>query len=139
MDSAGSELWYCEEPQWHLPCLLILTFNLRVIVPTPGAAVSINSRCMVAPITACPWTAQASPTIHLRNLSALLGHRPWLGEADGTLGLEWEPLLWSESEAHLRAGDEEETASQQQPLQRGLEVAELDTLQVEDTLAVSQD
>lgn len=41
--------------------------------------------------------------------------------------------------AHLGAGDEEETASQKQPLQRGLEVAELDTLQVQDTLAVGQD
>lgn len=41
--------------------------------------------------------------------------------------------------AHLGAGDEEETASQKQPLQRGLEVAELDALQVQDTLAVGQD
>lgn len=40
---------------------------------------------------------------------------------------------------HLGAGDEEETASQQQPLQRGLEVTELDALQVQDTLAVGQD
>lgn len=40
---------------------------------------------------------------------------------------------------HLGAGDEEEAASQQQPLQRGLEVTELDALQVQDTLAVGQD
>jgi hypothetical protein len=43
------------------------------------------------------------------------------------------------SRAHLGAGDEEEAAGQQQPLQCGLEVTELDTLQVEDTLAVCQD
>ena len=41
--------------------------------------------------------------------------------------------------AHLGAGDEEEAASQQQPLQRSLEVAELDALQVQDALAVGQD
>ena len=40
---------------------------------------------------------------------------------------------------HLGAGDEEEADSQQQPLQRGLEVTELDALQVQDTLAVGQD
>lgn len=41
--------------------------------------------------------------------------------------------------AYLGAGDEEEAASQQQPLQCGLEVTELDALQVEDTLTVGQD
>lgn len=41
--------------------------------------------------------------------------------------------------AYLGAGDEEKAASQQQPLQCGLEVAELDTLQVEDALTIGQD
>lgn len=41
--------------------------------------------------------------------------------------------------AYLGARDEEKAASQQQPLQCGLEVTELDTLQVEDALTICQD
>lgn len=40
---------------------------------------------------------------------------------------------------YLGPGDEEEAASQQQPLQRRLEITELYPFQVKDTLAVGQD
>ena len=48
------------------------------------------------------------------------------------------PLL-GQSLERLGPGDEEEAAGQQQPLEGGLAVAELDSLEVEDALAVGED